>query len=55
MSGTGRTYETTVDDVVIINLTAAFGAGNEPTSSEMDGILNQFENGWFSGTVNATY
>ncbi len=51
----GPTYQITADDVVIINLTAAFGAGNEPSAAAMEGILSQFENGWFSGTVSATY
>lgn len=52
---TGKTYRAVIDDVVILNLTASFGAGNEPTVSQMDGILSQFTNGYFSGTVNATY
>lgn len=51
----GPVYQATVDDVVVINLTADFGAGNEPSVPEMEGILSQFENGYFSGTVTATY
>lgn len=51
----GRTYQAAADDVVAINLTTAFGAGNEPSASAMEDILSQFENGYFSGTVTATY
>ena len=54
-SGAGRTFQATVDDVVVVNLTSTFGAGNEPSAVEMEDILSQFENGYFSGTVNATY
>ena len=40
-----------VKNVVAIDLTAHFGAGNEPTASEMDTFLaNNFTNGWFDGT-----
>lgn len=35
-----------------INLTATFGAGNEPTVTQMDRLLEQFPNSWFDGTVN---
>ena len=52
---TGRVFQATIDDVVVINLTAAFGAGNEPTVATMDSILGQFTNGYFSGTVTASY
>lgn len=55
VSSAGREFQATVDDVVAINLTATFGAGNEPTVSEMESILHQFENGYFSGSVTATY
>lgn len=40
-------------NVIAINLTAAFGAGNEPTKAQMDTIMQQFPNGWFNGTVTA--
>lgn len=36
-----------------IDLTAAFGAGNEPTKAQMDTIMQQFPNSWFNGTVTA--
>lgn len=35
-----------------IDLTATFGAGNEPTAEQMDGILAKFTNSWFNGTAN---
>lgn len=35
-----------------INLTAAFGKGNEPTAEQMDGIMAKFTNSWFDGTKN---
>ena len=40
-----------VSNPIAINLTAAFGAGNEPTAAEMDAILAKFPNSWFDGTV----
>jgi len=36
----------------VINLTATFGAGNEPTVEQMDRLLTQFPNSWFDGTTN---
>lgn len=47
----GKTAE--VDWVLLVNLTATFGAGNEPTKAQMDTIMQQFPNNWFSGTVTA--
>lgn len=41
-----------VKDVVGINLTKIFGAGNEPTKEQMDALLAQYPNSWFDGTVN---
>ncbi|WP_319471795.1 hypothetical protein [uncultured Trichococcus sp.] len=40
------------DDAIVIDLTAAFGKGNEPTAEQMDGILAKFTNSWFDGTKN---
>lgn len=37
--------------ILLIDLTTAFGAGNEPTKEQMDAILSQFPNSYFSGTV----
>lgn len=47
----GKTFQ--VDDVVELDLTATFGAGNEPTKTQMDTIMQQFPNSWFDGTVTA--
>ena len=46
----GKTME--VQYAFAIDLTAAFGAGNEPTKAEMDAILAFYPNSWFNGTVN---
>ena len=35
------------DDVLVIDLTATFGAGNEPTKEQCDIIFSQ----WFDGTI----
>ena len=44
---------THLDNVVLIDLTTAFGAGNEPTKEQMDTMLSQFPNSYFNGTVSA--
>lgn len=41
-----------LDNVVVINLTSAFGAGNEPALAQMDAIMAKFENSWFDGMKN---
>lgn len=46
----GKTAE--VKYPLLINLTQTFGAGNEPTKSEMDYLLSLYPNNWFNGTVN---
>lgn len=38
-----------LDDVVAVNLTATFGAGNEPTKETMDAIMDTL-GGWFDGS-----
>lgn len=38
-----------VRHALCIDLTAIFGAGNEPTAQEMDALLAQFDGGWFNG------
>ena len=38
-----------IDNVSIINLTATFGAGKEPTLAEMDRLMARFPNSWFDG------
>lgn len=40
-----------VDNILTINLTETFGAGNEPTKEQMDKIM-ELHGGWFDGTVN---
>ena len=37
---------------VLINLTKEFGKGNEPTTEQMDALLEIFPNSWFYGTKN---
>lgn len=44
------TYQ--VGSVLLIDLTETFGSGNEPTTEQMDKLLEQFPNSWFDGTVN---
>jgi hypothetical protein len=39
----------------IINLTAAFGAGNEPSKAQMDWLMQQYTDRWLNGTQNANY
>jgi hypothetical protein len=42
-----------LDNIVVIDLTAAFGAGNEPDKAYMDALLARLfpsTNGWFDGT-----
>ena len=37
--------------VLAIDLTAAFGAGNEPTAEQMDAYLAAYPNSWFDGSA----
>lgn len=39
----------------MIDLTAAFGAGKEPTRAQMDILMLQFPDRWLNGTQNAVY
>lgn len=51
--GSANSYVTAtfyISNVSTIDLTAAFGAGNEPTKAQMDTIMNSFPNNWFNGT-----
>ena len=41
-----------LDNTLLIDLTATFGKGNEPTVEQMDEIMSKFENSWFDGTAN---
>jgi hypothetical protein len=38
-------------DIMGVNLTKAFGAGNEPTADEFYALLDGFDNRWFDGEV----
>ena len=44
--------QTSIKYAFAIDLTATFGAGNEPTKTEMDYLLSRYPNGHFNGTVN---
>ena len=46
-TGTGVCY---YDGITLIDLTACFGAGNEPTQAQMDAIMTML-GGYFEGTV----
>lgn len=41
--------------VSMIDLTAAFGAGNEPSKEQMDQLMAQFPEKWLNGTQTAEY
>ena len=49
-TSTGKVME--IQRVLYLDLTAIFGAGNEPTAVEMDALLTKYPNSWFNGTVN---
>lgn len=42
-----------LNNVVLIDLTESFGAGNEPSKEQMDAMLQQFPDSYFAGTVGA--
>ena len=46
----GASYSYRIDNVLVINLTALFGAGNEPTKEQMDALLSVYPNSWFNGS-----
>lgn len=43
--------EIAVRYLIVIDLTAAFGAGNEPTAAQMDAYLAAYPNSWFDGSA----
>lgn len=48
-SGWNNVY---VDNIIAIDLTAAFSAGNEPTAAQMDAYMaDRYAGSWFSGTA----
>lgn len=49
---TGTTFApVSFDNCLLIDLTAAFGAGNEPTAEQMDAYLAAYPNSWFNGSA----
>ena len=42
-----------LDNVVVIDLTASFGAGNEPNQAQMDIIMSSYANSWINITAKA--
>lgn len=49
-----KSYNSIIDNLLVINLTKTFGKGNEPTKEEMDRLLAKYPNSFFNGTVNLT-
>ena len=49
-TASGKVME--VQNATLIDLTATFGVGNEPTAEQMDAIMAKFPNSWFDGTRN---
>jgi hypothetical protein len=44
----------TFTNVLLIDLTAIFGAGKEPTAAQVDAMLAQYANSWFDGKAKLT-
>ena len=44
-------YSFALKNIVVVNLTKAFGAGNEPSKEFMDHVLEGIEGSWFEGAV----
>lgn len=42
------------DNFLVIDLTAAFGAGNEPTKAQVDTIMSNYPNNWFNIVAKAS-
>jgi len=49
-SATANGKSMQVQYTLVINLTQLFGAGKEPSATEMDRLLANFPNSWFNGT-----
>jgi azurin len=43
------------DKAIVIDLTACFGSGKEPSLSEMDALLSQFSDYWFDGSADVMF
>jgi hypothetical protein len=55
--GTANAYATAtfyISDVSTIDLTATFGANNEPTQGQMDTIMGNYPNKWFNIVAKAS-
>jgi hypothetical protein len=50
--GTANANEASFSCVSVLDLTAAFGAGREPTAAVMDALIARWPSSYFSGTVN---
>jgi lysophospholipase L1-like esterase len=49
-TASGKVME--VQYVLVIDLTASFGAGKEPTAAHIEKLLSKYPNSWFDGTEN---
>jgi prepilin-type N-terminal cleavage/methylation domain-containing protein len=49
--GYGFDFKLYVDNVVVINLTKDFGAGNEPSAATVDAMINDMPGGYFEGSA----
>ena len=43
-----------IKNIIVLDLTAIYGAGNEPTAAQMDELLSFYNNSWFNGNANIT-
>lgn len=50
---TGVTYTNAlIDNVLVLDLTATYGVGNEPTINDVNSLMDSIPNRWFSGSAN---
>ncbi len=49
--GSTSASEILIDSIMLIDLTEAFGEGNEPTVTEMNEFLLKYTEGWFGGNM----
>ena len=54
-ANSGTTLTCYYDGAILIDLTEAFGSGNEPTADEMDAILDNRLSGWFDTGLDTIY
>lgn len=52
LSGTAVVY---IDNFIYVDLTATFGAGNEPTAAQIDTMLAQYPNSWTANSPSPDY